>query len=234
MKFFQMHERLRTELLRRIQRGTLSVSLLARKTGFGRAHLSNFLHNRGRLSMDALDSLLTAQHLEAEDLLEPGVRGFAADAAETPDVVPLVSHNAALFEPIISPSLVHMKLQLPPGALHSIHRKAVASRRSWDRFVAIRVAREDADPMEPLLYPNAIAVIDRHYNSLIPHRPSRPNIYAVRSRGRITLRYVDSGEMCLALRARDPLTPAEMIEIAPETSVGQLIVGRVALIFNEV
>jgi len=42
MNFTQMHERLRLELLRRIQRGTLSVSLLARQTGFGQAHLSNF------------------------------------------------------------------------------------------------------------------------------------------------------------------------------------------------
>jgi hypothetical protein len=35
MTFSQMNERLRVELLRRIQRGTLSVSLLSRQTGFG-------------------------------------------------------------------------------------------------------------------------------------------------------------------------------------------------------
>ena len=46
MNFTQMHERLRLELLRRIQRGTLSVSLLSRQTGFGQAHLSNFLNRK--------------------------------------------------------------------------------------------------------------------------------------------------------------------------------------------
>src|SRR3954470_10436031 len=69
MNFSQMHERLRLELLRRINRGTLSVSLLARQTGFGQAHLSNFLHNRRQLSLEALDRVMSAQHLGADDLL---------------------------------------------------------------------------------------------------------------------------------------------------------------------
>ena len=69
MNFTQMHERLRLELLRRIQRGTLSVSLLARQTGFGQSHLSNFLHNRRQLSLEAMDRILAAQHLAAADLL---------------------------------------------------------------------------------------------------------------------------------------------------------------------
>ena len=74
MNFTQMHERLRLELLRRIQRGTLSVSLLARQTGFGQAHLSNFLHSRRQLSLEAMDRILAAQHLTVADLL-PAARG---------------------------------------------------------------------------------------------------------------------------------------------------------------
>jgi hypothetical protein len=69
MNFTQMHERLRLELLRRIQRGTVSVSLLGRQTGFGQAHLSNFLHRRRQLSLEAMDRILTAQHLTVADLL---------------------------------------------------------------------------------------------------------------------------------------------------------------------
>src|ERR1017187_6446934 len=69
MNFIQMHERLRLELLRRIQRGTVSVSLLARQTGFGQAHLSNFLHSRRQLSLAAMDRILDAQHMEVADLL---------------------------------------------------------------------------------------------------------------------------------------------------------------------
>src|SRR5579863_10212162 len=69
MNFLQMHERLRLELLRRIQRGTLSVSLLARQTGFGQSHISNFLRSRRQLSLEALDRVLIAQHMTAGDLL---------------------------------------------------------------------------------------------------------------------------------------------------------------------
>ena len=73
MNFTQMHERLRLEMLRRIQRGTASVSLLARQTGLGQSHLSNFLHCRRQLSLEALDRVLAAQHLTAADLL-PAMR----------------------------------------------------------------------------------------------------------------------------------------------------------------
>ena len=55
-----MHERLRLELLRRIQRDTLSVSLLSRQTGFGQSHLSNFLRSRRQLSLEAIDRVLFA------------------------------------------------------------------------------------------------------------------------------------------------------------------------------
>jgi hypothetical protein len=74
MNFTQMHGRLRLELLRRIQRGTLSVSLLARQTGFGQAHLSNFLHSRRHLSLEALDRILASRRLSATDLVQaPGL-----------------------------------------------------------------------------------------------------------------------------------------------------------------
>ena len=82
MNFTQMHERLRQELLRRIQRGSLSVSLLARQSGFGQSHMSNFLHSKRQLSLEALDRILSIQHLTVPDLL-PAVRQAASpDAGE--------------------------------------------------------------------------------------------------------------------------------------------------------
>ena len=41
------------------------------------------------------------------------------------------------------------------------------------------------------MLPEAIALLDRHYNSLMPYRPNRPNLYAVRHGSHLTLRYVD-------------------------------------------
>ena len=68
MNFTAMQDRLRRELLRRIGRGTLSVSLLARQTGLCEAHVSNFLRSRRQLSLRAMDFVLHAQSIEAYHL----------------------------------------------------------------------------------------------------------------------------------------------------------------------
>lgn len=231
MNITQMHERLRIEMLRRIQRGSLSISLLSRQTGLGVSHVSNFLHARRRLSMEGIDRVLAAQHMAAEDLLELGVGPFS-EKREI-NSVPVVSHASALFEPVIRPSAIQMMLHLPPGVLHSPKPRTVPARRYWQRFVAIRVAHADALPMEPLLLPDALAVIDRHYNSLIPYRPVRPNLYAIRDGARLTLRYADYLAMRLVLRPLSPSAPIDLIEIGPNTSPGELIAGRVVLIIKE-
>lgn len=234
MNFLQMQERLRTELLRRIQRGTLSVSLLSRQTGFGRSHVSGFLHANGRLSLEALDRVLESQHLSVEDLIDLGARALPAREAGEPVAVKLLTHHAAAFDPLIRPGAVEMMLQVPRGALELVPSKVVPSRRAWERFVAIRIDWKDAGAMEPLVYANAIAIVDRHYNTLNSYRPPRPNLYAVRYGGRVLLRYAEYGEMRLAFRALDIFTPLELVEVEPERSPGEFIAGRVALILNVV
>ena len=233
MNLTQMHERLRLELLRRIQRGTLSVSLLARQTGFGQPHLSNFLHNRRQLSLEAVDRVLAAQHMTAADLLpvlhQPGF--FPVDREESS--VPLVSHHAALFEPYIRPSAAQSMLSLPAGVLQSLRTRVTSPRRAWQRFVAVRVSAADALPMEPLLLPDATALLDRHYISLMPYRPNRPNLYAIRHGSHLTLRYAEFVANRLVLRPQNIGFPVDLIEVDPDESPGDLIAGRVALIVNE-
>jgi hypothetical protein len=234
MNFTQMHDRLRLELLRRIQRGTLSVSLLARQTGFGQAHLSNFLHSRRQLSLEAMDRILAAQHLTVADLLPAGRRAVLLPEDEEAGAVPVVSHAAALFEPLIRPSAVQSMLHLPAGALESARPRASSNpRRAWQRFVAVRVPGADALPMEPLLLPEAIVLIDRHYTSLLPYRPNRPNLYAVRHGARLTLRYVDYLSGRLVLRPYNIAFPVELIEPDPGEPPNNLLTGRIALIVNE-
>lgn len=233
MNITQMHERLRMEMLRRIQRGTLTISLLSRQTGLGVSHVSNFLHSRRRLSLAGIDRVLAAQHMAAEDLLDLGSgRGSLRQNGETRSI-PVVSQTAALFEPVIRPSAIQMVLNLPPGALHSLKPRAVAARRFWERFVAIRIAHGDARAMEPLLLPDALAVIDRHYNSLIPYHEGRSNLYAVRDGAHLTLRYADYVAMRLVLRPLNLASPIDLIEIGSDTSPGEFIAGRVVLIINE-
>jgi len=233
MNFTQMHEHLRVELLRRIQRGTLSVSLLARQTGFGQAHLSNFLHCRRQLSLDALDRVLAAQHLAAADLLPVIDRAGDSRGEMESSSVPLVSHATALFEPYVRPSAVHSLLRLPAGILQSLHSRASNSRRAWQRFVAVRIPAGDALAMEPLVLPEAIVLMDRHYNSLTPYRPNRPNVYAVRSGSHLMLRYADFLANRLVLRPHNNGFPVELMELGPDEAPGDLLAGRIALILSE-
>ena len=184
-----MHERLRLELLRRIQRGSLSVSLLSRQTSLAQAHLSNFLHSRRQLSLDALDRVLAAQHLKASDLLPSTRQTEPFLSGPESSVVPLVSHSTALFEPFIRSSAVQLMLPVPVGVLQSLRARVSNTRRSWQRFVAVRVPAVDALPMEPVVLPEAIVLLDRHYNLPAPYRPTRPSIYAVRHAAHLTLRY---------------------------------------------
>ena len=233
MNFTQMHERLRLELLRRIQRGTLSVSLLARQTGFGQPHLSNFLRKRRQLSLEALDRILAAQGLAASDLLPATHIERPSTADGEGCAIPIVSHATALFEPFIRPSAVQLILHLPAEALESIRARTSKYRRKWQRFVAVRISRAEALPMEPLVLPEAIALLDRHYNSLMPYRCSQMNLYAVRQGAHLVLRYVDWLSNRLVLRPHNNTFPVDLMEMEPGESPNDLIAGRVALILNQ-
>jgi hypothetical protein len=233
MNFTQMHDRLRLELLRRVQRGTVSVSLLARQTGFGQSHLSNFLHNRRQLSLEAMDRILAAQHMAAGDLLPATYQAADLPPGSENSTVPLVTHAVALFEPYIRPSAVQDILHMPAEVLQSARARASTTRRAWQRFVAVRIPAADALPMEPLVLPEAIVLVDRHYNSLMPYRPNRPSLYAVRQGSHLALRYLDFIANRLVLRPHNIAFPVDLIEVGPGESPADLIAGRVALILNE-
>lgn len=71
MRFRDLHEALRLEIVRRLDLGLLTGSELARLTGFRQAHISNFLHAKRSLSLTGLDRVLAAIHLTVDDVL-PG------------------------------------------------------------------------------------------------------------------------------------------------------------------
>jgi hypothetical protein len=195
--------------------------------------LSNFLHNRRQLSLEALDRVLAAQHLTAADLLPVLNQAISMPVDADESAVPVVSHHAALFEPYIRPSAVHSMLRLPPGLLETIHTRVSNQRRVWERFVAVRVPAADAAPMEPLVLPEALALLDRHYTALVPYRPNRPNLYALRHGAHLTLRYVEYVSSRIVLRPHNIAFPVELMEVDPGDSPSDLIVGRAALILNE-
>jgi hypothetical protein len=232
MNFTQMHERLRLEVLRRIQRGTLSVSLLARQTGFKQSHLSNFLHCRRQLSLEGMDRLLAAQHMGTADLL-PANAQPDCQAEGGISLVPVVSHATAMHEPVVRPSAVLSLLWVPSALLVTTRSRASTHRRTWERFVAIPVSAADAMAMDPVVQPDAIALLDRHYNSLTQYRPTRQNVYALRKDTRLKVRYADFLLSRLVLRPHNCACPVELSEMEPGESPGDLIIGRVVLILNE-
>jgi len=234
MTFSQLHERMRLELRRRIERGTLSVSLLARQTGLGQAHISNFLNGRRGLSLPTLDKILHALRINVADLL-PAARGaLLSEQMGEKGEFPLVTHSAALVEPYIRVSSVQRMVALPAEAFSQLRPRCTAARRQWERFVAIQLSAADAEPMDPVLRPEALVVIDRHYNSFVPYRQGEANLYAARSSGRLVIRYADFQAERLILRARNPATAIEVIETEAGETASDLIAGRVALVVNEV
>jgi len=237
MNFLQLHEQLRLELLRRIERGVLSGTLLARQTGLKSAHISNFLHSKRRLSLDALDRVLSAQSITIDELLPPSprrnIRSGDENAAQSNRIV-LVSQPAAMHEAQIRQSSILELIPLPPGYLDHLRTRRSQDRRSWDRFVAVRVSYAQAEAMAPAISPHAILVIDRHYNSMVSCHPPSPNIYAIRLGSALIFRYATLQRNNIILRPYKIEHPVDLIELKPEESPGGLIVGRVCVSLSEV
>lgn len=232
MNFTQMHERLRLELLRRIQRGTVSVSLLARQTGIGQPHLSSFLHRKKHLSLEAADRVMAAQRLQAADLLPSAAFSHWHLSQEGP-YIPVVTEDAAMFEPNIRPSATHGVIHVTERVLRAARAQASVQRRSWQRFVAVKVGSHDALAMNPVLLPQSTVLLDRHYNALLPYAPDRLTIFGVRHRKRLALRYAELLLGRISLRPHNLACPLDLIDPEPGESPRDLIVGRVALILNE-
>ena len=237
MNFLQLHEQLRLELLRRIERGVLSGTLLARQTGLKPAHISNFLRCKRRLSLDALDSVLSAQSITLRELLEQAsdrrTQSSKSNTVSTNQIA-LVSQSVAMFEAHVRMSSVLELIQLPPGYLDHLRARRSSDRRVWDRFVAVRASYIQAEEMAPAIAPHAILIIDRHYNSLDPYRPPMPSIYAIQYESALLFRYATRQGRNIILRAQKLEHPIELIETKPDESPGSFVVGRVCVGISEV
>jgi transcriptional regulator with XRE-family HTH domain len=235
MTFSQMQERMRQVLLRRIERGTLSVSLLARQTGLGQPHISNFLHARRGLSLRALDRILEAQQLEVADLLtarrESG-DALGGERREGAVWIPLVSASVAIFEPYIRVSSVQAMLPFFEPDMKGLEARCASARKQWDRFVALRVGAEDARAMEPMLAIDGVVVLDRHYTSFHPYEEGRVNLYGARVGAGMVLRYAQFEADRVVLRALRGRVKALVVEPEGGETASDLLVGRVVVIQN--
>ena len=225
MNFSQLHEQLRLELLRRIEREVLTASLLARKSGLRQPHISNFLRNKRRLSLPALDRVLLALELSVADLLaEPSP---PLPAAPRLPGIPLVSQEAAMSDDHIRAASVTERIQLPTGALATLRSEHGVRPPTRDRFVAVGLTPAQALPMEPRLHPNAILILDRHSNAPTGSSSPARNIYALRFQGQLHFCYLSFQLNRLILRPHSLDFPIHLLVVPPRTAPSDLITGRV-------
>ena len=249
MNFQSLHELLRLELLRRVDCGMLTGTGLARQTGFKQGHISNFLRGKRSLSLEGLDRVLTAQELTVDELMPDRAmagEGFEISAGavqaaipipiptrDAIERIPVVSAAAAANEAVVRAASVLETVPVAAGRLDD-SRVATSTRRAgWQRFVAIRADTQQSAAMDPLLPPGAIAVLDRHYNSLAPYRVHQPTLYAVRCGVALLIRFVDFDEGRLILRPYSRNFPVQLLPLATHETPGDYIVGRVCLVFSE-
>ena len=233
MNFQELHELLRLELVRRIERGSLSGRRLASQTGFQQAHISNFLNGRRSLSLEGLDRVLAAQHLTVDQLLPVELAAAVVPSAEPMETVPVVSPSAAMDEARVTEASVIETVQVPASRLYDNRARSAGKRAHWQRFVAVRADAQQTAAMEPLLPPGAIAVLDRHYNSLAPYRAQQPTLYAVRCGAALLLRYVEFNEGRLILRPYSREFPVQLLAPSAHESPTDYLVGRVCMVFSE-
>lgn len=234
LNFQDLHELLRQELLRRIEQGALTGTLLARQAGFQQAHVSNYLNRKRALSLEGLDRMLASQNLTIEQILPLELTSVAAKVAgDTVEVVPVVSPSVAMEESRIPASSVIETLQVSATRLRDHRARPNQLKINWQRFVAIRTDSQQTAAMEPLIQPGSIVILDRHYNSLAPYRAHKPSVYAVRTGGTLLIRFVELDDARLILRPNSMDFPVQLVQLRPKESPSDYIVGRVCMVFAE-
>src|SRR5215471_16603677 len=236
MKFKTLQENLRKTLLARVEEGSLTGLRLAGQTGFKQAHISNFLNRKRSLSLEGMDRVLQVQHLSVLDLLDPAEVNRRATVPPPGDDEfdnVFVVDAVAATEPLIMSMNVREIQKFKRTFLRRLRPDMHGNRRNWERFVAIKAAR-DAMSMRPRLEPGALVLIDRHYNSLEPYRRGEGNMYAVRVHDALRIGYVTIARDNLVFRPHNQNHAVEIVGLAEGESVSDYLVGRVCFVGMEI
>ena len=238
MSFVSLQESLRRTLRKRIESGELTGMELARRTGFTQAHISNFLNRKRGLKLSALDRMIKAVGLSLYDLLNPHelVRFAAVPPSQDDEyeAVPLVEGQIAAGTEVIVNEDVKELLKFRRSFLERIRTDLAAPpRKSWTRFVLIRIDQKEGMSMWPRLNPGSTILVDRHFNSLRAYRKNDRNMYAVRKAEGCTVKYLELSGSLLILRPHNPEYPVEALQLEEGQTYADLIVGRVAQVALE-
>jgi transcriptional regulator with XRE-family HTH domain len=233
MKFKALQENLRKRLWKEMKNDGLTGMALARDTGVGQAHISNFMNGKRGLSLEAMDRVLAARHLSVLDLLDPAEINIQASIPNSSDTefqnIPLVDGCADAFTPRITRGMTREILKFPTGFLRSLRPACERARAQWERFLAMQVEPREGMSMFPRLLPGATILVDRHYNSLKPYRRGECNMFVVhKPNGNCTICYIETGGDSVILRPHNHVYPVEMLILPDRHPVSRYIVGRIA------
>jgi hypothetical protein len=231
MDFRGLQDNLRRLLTQRIHAGQLTGMQLARQAGFQQAHICNFLHSKRGLSLDALDRVLSVQHLSVLDLLDQAeLSRFAKippPARGQFENVVLVDADSAASRPRFTRDLVLDVFKVRKRLLRSLRPAMATDRSRWQRFIFIRAGAREGLSMYPRLLPGAYVLLDRHYNSLRPYVRNERNMYAVVHNGHCFLRYVEQKGAYLVLHAENRTYSTHALPLCPGDSPLEGVAGRV-------
>jgi hypothetical protein len=236
MNFEDLHELLRRELQRRIDRGELSGAAIARSAGFQQAHISNFLNRKRALSLGGLDRVMAAQGITVEQVLPLDMSASAGGpcgCGAAMEAIPVVSPSTAMEDAVVRAGSVIETIPVALSRLEQWRPRASSKVAGWERFVAIRADVQQAAAMAPMIGADATVVIDRHYNSLAPYRAHQRALLAVRGGGGLVLRFVDFDEGRLILRPLSVDFPVQLVALGAEETPADYLVGRVCLVLSD-
>ena len=211
------------ELLRRIERDVLTATLIAQRAGLQQPHISNFLRGKRRLSIDTVDRVFAALGLNAADLMDIPVK----QASKGVRTVPLVSSEQAVFDESVRFDMAAERIQLLPNTLRNQRPAHGAQRPKRERFVAVRLSASQTQPMDPILQPGSIVVMDRHSNLPTYNAPSTQNIFGLMFEGSLQFFYLSFEQNFFILRPHSLLHPARLLAVPFNVAPSDLVTGRV-------
>ena len=234
MNFSEMYNQLLLKLDGSITARHLSIKLLADKTLITQPHLSNVLKRKRMLSIGAIDKVLAAMDWTITDLLSDSLQDSARKRAEDRELIPVVSDETAGNARCIRSTMVRDRFPLPVTSLDALKVRGKSLHGGWERFVAVRASNNDVQAMGSFLKPNALVLIDRHYVLAKRDHESLPKFFAIWRGGRLSLRYAEEDAGALAVWADDTSRLPERLIPEPGRASSEFVVGRVALVINEV
>jgi DNA-binding Xre family transcriptional regulator len=157
----------------------------------------------------------------------------AAEIVGGTEEIPVVPGSSAMDDARIHANGIVETISISSSLLAGHGARPAARVKDWQRFVAIRTDAQQAAAMEPVLATGSVAVIDRHYNSLVPYRSTQPNLCAVRCGAALLLRFVEFDDGHLILRPASVKWPTQLLRLRNEESPADYLVGRVCLLFQE-